>query len=126
MRAYTVAATAVALGVNSKWIDNVLSHHEVPGVHQGRQGIPRRVTPTALLVLDVTLSLIRLLGIPLPQALEIAQRLVEARQGGITLSGVASIQIRADVETLTKDLNARLERAVEMTPSPRRGRPRRK
>ena len=126
MRAYTVAATAVALGVNSKWVDNVLSHHHVPGVHQARQGIARRVTPVALLVLDVTLRLVRSLRIPLPQALEIAKRLVDAREGGIALSGAASIQIRADVESLTNDLNARLERAVEMSPTPPRGRPRRK
>jgi len=126
LRAYTVAATAVALGVNSKWVDNVLSHHHVPGVHQARQGIARRVTPVALLVLDVTLRLVRSLRIPLPQALEIAKRLVDAREGGIALSGAASIQIRADVESLTNDLNARLERAVEMSPTPPRGRPRRK
>jgi hypothetical protein len=126
VRAYTVAATAVALGVSSKWVDNVLSHHQVPGVHQTRQGIARRVTPAALLILDLTLRLVRSLGVPLPQALETARRLIDAREGGIALSGVASIQIRADVETLTNDLNARLERAVEISPTPRRGRPRRK
>ncbi len=126
MRAYTVATTAVALGVSSKWVDNVLSHHQVPGVYQARQGIARRVTPAALLVLDITLRLVRSLGIPLPQALETAQRLVDAREGSLPLSGAASIQIRADVETLTNDLNGRLEQAVEMSPTPRRGRPRRK
>ncbi len=126
MRAYTVTATAVALGVSSKWVDNVLSHHRVSGVHQARQGIARRVTPAALLVLDITLRLVRSLGVPLPRALETAQRLVDAREGGIPLSGAASIQIRADVETLTNNLNDRLERAVEMSPTPRRGRPRRK
>ena len=107
-------------------MDNVLSHHHVPGVHQTRQGIARRVTPAALLVLDVTLRLVRSLGMPLPQALETARRLVDATEGVIALSGEASIQISADVEALTNDLNARLERAVEMSPTPRRGRPRRK
>ena len=126
MRAYTVATTAVALEVSSKWVDNVLSHHHVPGVHRARQGIARRVTPAALLILDITLRLVRSLGVPLPQALETAQHLVDAREDGIPLSGAASIQIRADVKTLTNDLNARLERAVEMSPIPRRGRPRRK
>ena len=126
MRAYTVATTAVALGVSSKWVDNVLSHHRVPGVHRARQGIARRVTPAALLILDIALQLVRSLGLPLPQALETAQLLVDARGGGVGLSGAVSIQIRADVEALTADLNIRLERAVEMSPTPRRGRPRRK
>ena len=126
MRGYTVTATAVALGVSQKWVDNVLSHHHVVGVHQARQGIARKVTPAALLVLDVTLKLVSSLGIPLPQALEIAGSLVDAKEEGIALSGEAAIQIRADVESLTDDLNTRLERAVEMSPTPRRGRPRRK
>lgn len=126
MRAYTVAATAVALGVSSKWVDNALSHHQVPGVYQTRQGIARRMTPMALLILDVALRLVRSLGLPLTQALETAQRLIDAGGAGITLPGALSIEIRADVRTLTKDLNARLERAVEMSPTPRRGRPRRK
>ncbi len=126
MRAYTVAATAVALGVSSKWVDNVLSHHRVPGVHQARQGIARRVTPAALLILDIALGLVRSLGLPLPQALETARRLIDARGDVVALTGAASIQIRADVEALREDLNVRLERAVEMSPTPRRGRPRRK
>src|SRR5215212_7561686 len=118
MRAYTVTATAVALGVSSKWVDNVLSHHHVAGVHRTRQGIARKVTPAALLVLDVTLRLVHALGVSLTQALEIARRLVDAREGAIALSGATSIQISADLESLTSDLNARLERAVEMSPTP--------
>jgi hypothetical protein len=126
VRAYTVAATAVALGVSTKWVDNVLSHHLVPGVLQERQGIARRVTPAALLLLDVGLTLVRTLALPIPQALEIAERLIGAKGRGVELPGATSIQIKADVETLSNDLNVRLERAVEMSPTPRRGRPRRK
>jgi len=126
MRTYTVVTTAVALGVSSKWVDNVLSHHHVPGVHQARQGIARRVTPGALLILDIALRLVRSLGVPLPLALETAHHLIGASGGGIELRDATSIQIKADVKTLTDDLNTKLERAVEMSPTPRRGRPRRK
>jgi hypothetical protein len=126
VRAYTVAATAVALGVPPKWVDNVLSHHQVPGVLQERQGIARRVTPEAVLVLDIALKLVDSLALPLPDALKTAQRLVAARESGIELPGVTSIHLRADVKNLTDDLIIRLERAVEITPTPRRGRPRRK
>jgi hypothetical protein len=125
MRAYTVATTAVALGVTAKWVDNALSHHRVAGVHQARQGIARRVTPAALLVLDIALKLVRSLSLAMPQALETAQRLVDADGGGITLPGMP-VQLQADIGALANDLNVRLERAVEVTPVPRRGRPRRK
>jgi hypothetical protein len=126
VRAYTVATTAVALGVSSKWVDNALSHHQVRGVYQARQGIARRVTPAALLILDVAVNLVRALALPLPRALETAQRLIDAGGGKVTLTGALSIEISADLRALTRDLDARLERAVEISPTPRRGRPRRK
>jgi len=124
MRAYTVAATAVTLGVSRKWVDNVLSHHRVNGVHQARQGILRRVTPTGLLNLEIALGLGRALGIPIARALDISNDLMVARGGEIQLSGPPSITLRVDVDTMERALNARLEHALEMTPIPRRGRPR--
>ena len=126
MRAYTVAATAVTLGVTRKWVDNVLSHHRVDGVHQARQGILRRVTPTGLLNLEIALGLGRVLGIPIARALDISNDLMVARGGEIQLSGPPSITLRVDVDTMERALNARLEHALEMTPIPRRGRPRSK
>ena len=126
MRAYTVAATAVTLGVSRKWVDNVLSHHKVEGVIQERQGIARRVTPTALLALELAARLGRVLAIPLAPALEIATHLIQTKGGKIELPGAPSIRVIADIEAITSELNGRLERAVEMSPNPRRGRPRRK
>jgi len=124
MRAYTVAATAVTLGVTRKWVDNVLSHHRVDGVHQARQGILRRVTPTGLLNLEIALGLGRALGIPIARALDISNDLMAAKGGEIQLSGPPLITLRVDVDTMERALNARLEHALEMTPIPRRGRPR--
>jgi len=124
MRAYTVAATAVTLGVSRKWVDNVLSHHRVNGVHQARQGILRRVTPSGLLNLEIALGLGRVLGIPIARALDISNDLMAARGGEIQLSGPPLITLRVDVDTMERALNARLEHALEMTPIPRRGRPR--
>jgi hypothetical protein len=59
-------------GRNRKWVDNVLSHHRVAGVHQARQGILRRVTPAGLLNLEIALSLGRVLGVPIARALDIS------------------------------------------------------
>ena len=123
MRAYTVAATAVTLGVSKKWVDNVLSHHQVHGVHQARQGILRRVTPAGLLTLEIALSLGRVLGVPIARALEISNDLIAAREGEVQLAQSPSIILRADVDAAARVLDARLERALEMTPIPRRGRP---
>jgi hypothetical protein len=124
MRAYTVAATAVTLGVSKKWVDNVLSHHRVNGVHQTRQGILRRVTPAGLLTLEIALTLGRALGIPIAPALDISHRLISARGEEIQLPGSPAITLRADLDAMARGLNPRLERALEMTPIPKRGRPR--
>jgi hypothetical protein len=126
VRAYTVATTAVTLGVSRKWVDNVLSHHRVPGVLQQKQGITRRITPAGLLALEIGVSLGRALAIPIAQALEIANQLIETKGSVIQLPGTPFIRVVADVEAITGELNTRLERAIEMTPNPRRGRPRRK
>jgi len=126
MRAYTVATTAVTLGVGRKWVDNVLSHHRVPGVLQEKQGIVRRVTPVGLLTLDLAITLVRSLAIPIAEGLEMAHRLIAARGTEIQLPGALSIRLRADVSAVARDLENRLARAVEMSPTPKRGRPRRK
>ena len=122
MRAYTVAATAVTLGVTRKWIDNVLSHHSVEGVLHAKQGIQRQVTPIGLLTLEVALELGRSMNIPIGRALEISNRLIAAKGGEVAFG--TSLTLRADVESISRQLEYRLERALEMTPIPKRGRPR--
>jgi hypothetical protein len=126
MRAYTIAASAVTLGVSKKWLDNVLSHHRVPGVFQSKQGIPRRITPPALLALEIAARLGRGFAIPFAEALEIATQLIESQEDAIELPEALLIRFSANVEAISRELNDRLERAVEMSPNPRRGRPRRK
>jgi len=124
VRAYTVAATAVTLGVTRKWIDNVLSHHHVEGVLHEKQGIQRKVTPVGLLNLEIALWLGRSMNIPIGRALDISKRLIAAEGGEVTFG--ASLKLRVDVEEISRQLNYRLERALEMTPIPKRGRPRHK
>jgi hypothetical protein len=124
IRAYTVAATAVTLGVSKKWVDNVLSHHQVNGVHQARQGIVRRVTPDGLLALEIALALGRTLSIPIARALEISRDVIASRGGTIQLGGSPSITLQFDIDAMSRALGARLAHALEMTPVPKRGRPR--
>ena len=124
MRAYTVAATAIALGVSKKWVDNVLSHHRIPGVLQKRQGITRRVTPEALLRLELVGVLTTTLDIPILRALDFANRLIEEQGKEIDLPESPHVRLSADLRTIAAELNTRLEHALEISPSPRRGRPR--
>jgi hypothetical protein len=124
MRGYTVAASAVTLRVSAKWLDNVLSHHAVPGVQRTRQGVKRLLPPSALIQLEIALVLGRALAVPLGVAIPLAIRLHQTG-GRIDTAGLPLITITLDLPRLISALDRRLADAVESAPSPKRGRPRR-
>lgn len=119
MRGYTVVTSAVALGVDYKWLDNLLSHHRVAGVKQARQGVARTLPYPALRIIAIALELTAGLQVPLPRALAWGVRLSQndnpATDGNLTVA--------IDLETLDRWLLERLAYAVEVAPVPRRGRP---
>ena len=118
-RGYTVAASALALGVSTKWVDNVLSHNRVVGASQQRQGVARNLTFESLIVLSIALALIRDLHLPTPHALELATQL--ARNG--RYDSPHRIRIEFDTSLIRSDMSVRLANAVEVAPMPTRGRP---
>ena len=120
MRAYTVATAAVTLQMPPKWIDNVLSHHSISGVAKSRQGVARRLTPQALLNLEIAIRLSDALSIPIARALELAHGLME-KPSGLTVGH--GITLTLDVEAISAELTDRLAHAVEIAPLPKRGRP---
>ena len=119
-RAYTVGTVALALDVSPKWLDNILSHHRVPGVVQERQGVSRKVTADGLLQLAIAILLIQDLGIPARSALHIAGTL--SAGSGIYRSP-SDLNLSVDVPRLREKLETRLAQAVEIAPVPKRGRP---
>ncbi|MGE5749744.1 MAG: hypothetical protein ACM31F_07275 [Gemmatimonas sp.] len=121
MRGYTVRTVAVTLGVPVKWVDNVLSHHRISGVSGGRQGVARRLSMQAVLILEIALRLIDAFGLPLTKALELAARFVSVRSGKLTLAGQISLLV--DMDGIEGQVTDSLAQAVEIAPSPRRGRP---
>ena len=120
MRAYTVAVAALALQVDAKWVDNVLSHHRVLGVQRKRQGIQRQIPPESLLILASAQHLVETLGLPIARALELAHAAVAA-DGSAPISPVSGLTL--DLATISADLNDRLADAVEGAAQKTRGRP---
>jgi ABC-type amino acid transport substrate-binding protein len=119
-RAYTIATAALALGTSVKWLDNVLSHNRVPGVAQERQGISRRLTIEALLVLALAVLLIQELGLLTGRAIELAEELAKNEGRFIAERGLI---LGLDLTSFRVRLLESLENAVEIAPVPRRGRP---
>jgi hypothetical protein len=106
-----------------KWVDNVLSHHRIPGVVQRRQGISRRLAPQAVLALDIALRLSKTLGVPTSRALELSSRLLSQPADRETLDLGQGVSISIATDEIRSELLDRLAHAVEVAPSPRRGRP---
>lgn len=121
MRAYTVAAAAVSLGISPKALDNVLVRYEIAGVSRARQGVSRRLTARAILSLDIAFRLARSSAMPIGRALQLASRVLHDEKAIIELE--QGISLSFDVSRLRLDLDSRLAEAVEMAPAPRRGRP---
>jgi hypothetical protein len=119
-RAYTVPVAAIALSIGAKWLDNVLSHHQVPGVERSRQGVARRLTPLGLKTLAVTILLMSKLHVPTARALDLARSLIG--NGGRFLV-VEGLVLEIDLKALEDTLHERLEYALEAAPVLKRGRP---
>ncbi|HEX2722362.1 MAG TPA: hypothetical protein VHM24_05550 [Gemmatimonadaceae bacterium] len=125
MRSYTVAAVAVAMRMPIKWVDNVLSHHNLPGISRKRQGIARKVTMQAVVVLQVALDLVKGTSIPLRRAIELASDLIAVGGSDARVQLSQTISLAVDVDAIGRGVSAKLADAVEVAPRPRRGRPRR-
>jgi hypothetical protein len=119
-RAYTIATAALTLEMPAKWLDNTLSHIKIPGVHQEKQGVARRITIDGLLVLSIAALLINEFGFSLSRAIGMAETLA-SNNGLYTSPGGVGIQL--DLDGLRFKLLERLEHAVEVAPIPKRGRP---
>jgi len=118
-RAYTVATIALALDVDIKWVDNILSRFEVDGVLQSRQGVARHIFTQGALELWIIQKLTKVLHMPVDVAVPRAKEL--AASALIDIGG--GLDLRLDTDYSLRQLQARLEYAVEAAPIPRRGRP---
>jgi len=104
----------------AKWVDNILSHHQLIGIRQERQGIARRLSIEGLTALALTALLTHELGLPTGRSVLMAQAIIN---GGGRYVGGQRLSIGIDLAAFQSNLLERLESAVEVAPVPRRGRP---
>lgn len=121
-RTYDTRTAAAVVDAPVKWIDNLLSHHSLPGIAPGRQGSQRQISEEALLAILMVRRMTIELGIPVRFAADIVRKIGPQSQElrYETLSGVALLFPRAALEAL---LRSRLLDAIESAPRPQRGRP---
>lgn len=124
-RVYDVRVTALTLDVPVKWIDNLLSHHAVPGCSTERQGIDRRISDLGLLAI----AIVHLLSLELRVPLATATALVRGAASGDSIGPLrtpSGLQIELPTRQLERALQDRLRDALEAAPIVARGRPRKR
>lgn len=121
MPLYNTATVASAIGVTPKWLDNLLSHNKIAGVQGETQGVSRRLSLSAVTHLLLTKEIMDAMDLGSSTALTLARQLLASPNA--ELAATPLVRIAFDPEVLRADVLARLARAVELVPTPRRGRP---
>lgn len=125
-RTYDVRTVALTVGTSAKWIDNLLSHHRLPGVVQGRQGVERRVSQLGIVAIEIVRVLTHDGGIVLGTAVRLAHAALasgDQHRNGVPVG--PNITLHVDVPAIERRLHERIVLAVEAAPRVVRGRPRR-
>ena len=124
-RTYSIDVIALAIGLSPKWVDNLLSHHTLPGAPRGRQGVQRRITEEGLLAIELTRLLARELGVSVSHSAELARRALESRSmSEATISTSSGLTLVFNLSAIESRLRARVLEAVESVARVPRGRPR--
>jgi hypothetical protein len=106
--------------VDSKWIDNLLSHFDVPGVSGGKQGAARRITELGIAHIVLIRRLSSVLSVRIGDAVTRASDLLaHGRPTGIDVG----VELRIDREVFLAEVARRIEQAAEAIVPARRGRP---
>jgi hypothetical protein len=124
-RAYNVRTAAFATGTTAKWLDNLLSRYQLPGVTQSRQGIERMIDDEGLLAIELTRIFVMDLGIALARSVSLARETLEERSGDearlVTPGGIA---MQIPLDRIRQRLRIQILTAIEAVPNVSRGRPR--
>ena len=121
-RNYHVDIAAFAANVDRKWIDNLLSHFNVPGVESQRRGVARRLSLDAIRTVVLVRALAADTGLSVDRALAAAAELLDATDGRASAT-VPWISLQIDRAAFDAEVGRRLAAAVEAVVPRKRGRP---
>jgi hypothetical protein len=122
-RTYNARITALITGVQAKWLDNLLSRHNLPGVARDRQGIERRISDEGILAVELCRILNLELGVSLAQAAQIATLCLRTATEEMSYTTPSGMTLSLPVGATRARLRERTMEAVEMVGATPRGRP---
>src|SRR5688500_2351478 len=123
-RGYSIRLIALTLAVPLKWVDNLLSHHHLPGVSGGRQGRQRHVTEEGLLAIELSRILSADFGVPVSRAVALARAALDGRdENGLRLAFESGATLVFSTPDIENRLRAQMIVAIEAVGHIPRGRP---
>ena len=111
-----------AADADGKWVDNLLSHFDIPGVAGGRQGVARRVTAHGVCQVVLIRRLTLLFGMTTAKAVSMAGRLLDDGEQS-SLDADFGIELRLERRVFERAVDLAINEAVEAVTPARRGRP---
>src|ERR1044071_8241873 len=88
-RSYHVEIARFAADADQKWVDNLLSRFDIPGVDSSRQGLSRRISDIGIYHIALIRALIAELEVSTARAVTLAGQL---------LSAPNAVSVTADIE----------------------------
>ena len=120
-RFYHVDIARFAARADHKWVDNLLSHFDVPGVERARQGLARRISATGIHHIALIRAMSRGLGVSTGTALTLAARLLS--ENSSTVDVEPGLSLTLEKVSFLRRVDAAITDAVETVEPARRGRP---
>jgi len=117
---YHLGVASLVAATDEKWVDNLLSRFEIPGVEHSAQGSSRRLSVRAIHHIALVRRLVEA-RFPTPVAVELAQQLLAA--SGDQVPVFDGLQLNFDRARFLAEVDRLLAHAVESHIPPRRGRP---
>ena len=121
-RFYNVDIARFAASADQKWVDNLLSHYDIPGVEGARQGLARRITTIGVYHIALIRALSRGWGMGVANAVAIGARLLTP-DGQSEIAIGTGLTFRFDREAFERSIDGSIAEAVDSITPPRRGRP---
>jgi hypothetical protein len=120
-RFYHVDIARFAADADQKWVDNLLSHYDVPGVEGAKQGLARRISTVGVYHIALVRSLTRDAGVSTATAVSLSVRLLTP--GVASIPVITGLEFRFDREVFERHIDQAISEAVESVAPARRGRP---
>jgi hypothetical protein len=120
-RFYHVDIARFVSGADFKWVDNLLSHFNVPGVERTRQGSSRRLSAAGIHHIALIRTISSNLGVSTGLAVALASRLLGEEPSKVDIEPAISLTL--DRSTFVRRIDAAIAVAVESIEPARRGRP---